>query len=355
MPANSGSKTEKATPERVRKAREQGQFLTSKALIGGVQFVAFLLVIEQLVAGWRVTIGHQLSSMLDRALSGPIGPSEWTTLIRGIFIPIFLPAAKAGAILLVLGIGIHFLLTKGGFSFHLLTPSFERFNFASKLREMPHQNLKSVVQATVLIVVLSYVLYSFVRQNATLLLRLPLESVQAGAAELAASVTGLLWKSAFLFLAFGAIDVMQQYRRHTSRLRMSKEEVKEENKRSQGDPQLKGRIRRLRRELLRRQMMREVPKATAVIVNPTHFAVAIRYDMETMPCPVVTAKGRNWLALRIRQVALENDVPIIENPPLARALYEAIDVGRTISPDFYKAIAEVLAYVYKLMGRKLPT
>ena len=355
MASSSGSKTEKPTPERIKKAREQGQFLTSKALIGGFQFVAFLLVVEQLVAGWRLTIGHQLSVMLDRALSGPIGPSEWTTLIRGIFIPIFLPAAEAGAVLLALGIGTHFLLTKGGFSLHLLTPSVERFNFASKMRELPRQNLKSVLQATVLIVVLSWVLYSFVKQNATVLLRLPLESVQAGAAELVASVTGLLWKSAFLFLAFGAIDLMQQYRRHTSRLRMSKEEIKEESKRSQGDPHLKGRIRRLRRELLRRQMMSEVPKATAVIVNPTHFAVAIRYDMEAMPCPVVTAKGRNWLALRIRQVAIENQIPIIENPVLARALYEAIDVGRTISPEFYKAIAEVLAYVYKLMGRKLPT
>jgi flagellar biosynthetic protein FlhB len=101
-------------------------------------------------------------------------------------------------------------------------------------------------------------------------------------------------------------------------------------------------------------MMREVPGATAVIVNPTHFAVAIRYETEGMACPVVVAKGKNWLALRIRQLATQSEVPIVENPPLARALYDAVEVGGAISPAFYQAIAEILAYVYRLMGRKLP-
>jgi flagellar biosynthetic protein FlhB len=97
-----------------------------------------------------------------------------------------------------------------------------------------------------------------------------------------------------------------------------------------------------------------VPRATAVIVNPTHYAVAIKYDIDTMACPVVVAKGKNWLALRMRQIAVENEVPIIENPPLARALYSAIDVGRAIPPEFYRAMAEILAYIYKLMDRRLP-
>jgi flagellar biosynthesis protein FlhB len=99
--------------------------------------------------------------------------------------------------------------------------------------------------------------------------------------------------------------------------------------------------------------MQDVAKATAVVVNPTHFAVAIRYDVETMSSPVVVAKGKNWLALRIRKIATENHIPIIENPPLARALYDAVEVGRTISPEFYKAIAEILAYVYRVMGRTI--
>ena len=135
---------------------------------------------------------------------------------------------------------------------------------------------------------------------------------------------------------------------------MTKQEVREEHKRSDGDPQVKGRIRRLRRELLRRQMMKDVAKATAVVVNPTHYAVAIRYDVESMASPIVVAKGKNWIALRIRQIAVENQIPVIENPPLARALYSAVEVGRAISPEFYKAIAEILAYVYRIMGRRMP-
>jgi flagellar biosynthetic protein FlhB len=117
---------------------------------------------------------------------------------------------------------------------------------------------------------------------------------------------------------------------------------------------MKARIRRIRRDLLRHQMMKEVPKATAVIVNPTHYAVALRYSMDSMATPVVVAKGKNYLALRIRQRAMEHQVPIIENPPLARALYGSVDVGQEIPANLYRAVAEILAYVYKLMNGRLP-
>jgi flagellar biosynthetic protein FlhB len=139
-----------------------------------------------------------------------------------------------------------------------------------------------------------------------------------------------------------------------SSLKMSREEVKQEHKQNEGDPQIRSRIKRMRRDLLRRQMMKEVPTATAVIVNPTHYAVAIKYDAETMPCPIVVAKGKNWLALKIRQIATQHEVPIIENPPLARGLHDAIQVGRAVPPEFYRAMAEILAYVYRIMGRNIP-
>jgi flagellar biosynthesis protein FlhB len=199
---------------------------------------------------------------------------------------------------------------------------------------------------------LGITVYVFASDHAAELLRLPFQSVPAATALVADSVNSMLWKAAGVFLVFGAVDLLRQYRKHSSGLKMTKEEIKEENKRNEGDPLIKARIRRLRRELLRRRMMSEVPKATAVIVNPIHYAVAIRYET-AMASPVVVAKGKNWLALRIRQVAIENQVPIIENPPLARALYSSLDVGKAIPPEFYKAIAEILAYIYKLMGRKL--
>jgi flagellar biosynthetic protein FlhB len=133
---------------------------------------------------------------------------------------------------------------------------------------------------------------------------------------------------------------------------MSKQEVKEEAKESEVNPQVKGKIRRLRRDLARRRMMKDVKTATAVIVNPTHYAVALRYQSGTTGTPVVVAKGKNYLALRIRQIAIENGVPLVENPPLAQALYKSVDVGREIPPQLYRAVAEVLAYIYRLTNTR---
>jgi len=129
---------------------------------------------------------------------------------------------------------------------------------------------------------------------------------------------------------------------------MSKHEVKQESKENEGSPVIKGKIRRLQRDLARRRMMQNVATATAVIVNPTHYAIALRYDHETMATPMVVAKGKNYLALRIRQRALEHNIPLVENPPLAQALYKSVDVGKEIPAHLYRAVAEVLAYIYRL-------
>jgi flagellar biosynthetic protein FlhB len=135
---------------------------------------------------------------------------------------------------------------------------------------------------------------------------------------------------------------------------MSRQDLKEEIKDIEGNPQMKARIRRLQRDRARRQMMKEVPKATAVVVNPTHFAVAIRYELERMAAPLVVAKGKYYMAQRIRQKAIENQVPIVENPPLAQALYGSVEVGQEIPPHLYRAVAEILAYIFKLMNGKPP-
>lgn len=135
---------------------------------------------------------------------------------------------------------------------------------------------------------------------------------------------------------------------------MTKQEVREEQKDVEGNPLIRMRIRRLQREALRRRMMEQVPKATAVIVNPTHFAVAIRYQTSTMAAPKVVAKGKNFLALRIRELAIRSQVPVIENPPLAQALYRSAEVGQEIPTHLYQAVAEILAYIYRLTRGHLP-
>lgn len=349
--AAGGNKTEKPTPQKLRKAREQGQFLVSRGFLNAVQFVVALVLLDKLVTGWRNALSLSMPMLLDRAMAGEISDSEWPVLLRGIFLQNLTPLLYFSGALFMATLAAHLGLSKIGFSFGRLAPNFGRLNPASKLKELPGQNLKSVIEAVLLIAALSAVINSLMQEHAAALLRLPLESTASASAQVGDAIQSLLWKAAALFVIFGAVDLFRQQRRYMSQLRMSKEEIREENKRQDGDPQMKARIRRLRRDLLRRQMMKDVAKATAVVVNPTHFAVAIRYEIESMASPVVVAKGRNWVALRIRQIAIENQVPVIENPPLARALYDAVEVGRAISPEFYKAIAEILAYVYRVMGR----
>ena len=349
------NKSEKPTVQRMRKAREEGQFLASRGLLTAVQFIVFVWLIGKILPVWSHTLQQSTSKLLARAFQNELPPEAWVSLLRESFWETLVPLLVLGACLFGATLASHLAVTRLGFSLNKLTPQIKNFSPMGRISAMPMQNLKAVIEAVFLICTLALAVNSFYQDQTALFLQIPFQGLAVTVSEIASAIHGLLWKAASLFLLFGALDVAFQYRRYMSQLKMTKQEVREENKRSDGDPQIKMRIRRMRRELLRRQMMKQVPLATAVVVNPTHYAVAIRYDMETMTSPVVVAKGKNWLALRIRHVATQSEVPIIENPPLARALYDAAEIGSAISPEFYKAIAEVLAYVYKLMGRKLPT
>jgi flagellar biosynthetic protein FlhB len=198
------------------------------------------------------------------------------------------------------------------------------------------------------------VVYYEAAENLDSFLELPWMGAQAAAVRIGSTLEALLWRAASLFMLVGVFDLFWQRRRYMKQLRMSKQEIREEHKEQEGSPHIKMRIRRLQRDLLRRQMMKEVPKATAVIVNPTHFAVAIKYAVDSTAAPKVVAKGKNYLALRIRQKAIEHQVPIVENPPLAQALYKSVEVGQEIPSHLYRAVAEILAYIYRMMNGRLP-
>ena len=174
-------------------------------------------------------------------------------------------------------------------------------------------------------------------------------------AETAASVGGLIWTlglrvSITLFILAVADYAYQRYEFEKS-LKMSLSEIKQENKQSDGDPQIKARIRRTQREMSKRRMMQDVPKADVIITNPTHFAVALRYEAGGA-APKVVAKGQDEMAARIREVAREHKVPLVENKPLARTLYSTVEIGREIPADLYEAVAQVLAFVYRTYGRR---
>jgi flagellar biosynthetic protein FlhB len=224
-------------------------------------------------------------------------------------------------------------------------------NVLRKLQDLPGNNLGALFQATVMIPVMFWLTWALVRDRLPELLRLPMLPVTAGAAAAGLLVKDALRKASLALLVLGAAMLVRERGRYNRRLRMSKQDLRDEMKETEGNPQTRARIRRLQRDLRRRNMMRDVARATAVIVNPTHYAVAIRYEQGTMAAPQVVAKGRNYLAARIRLRATENLVPIIENPPLAQALYKSVDVGQEIPAHLYRAVAEILAYIFKLMGQ----
>jgi flagellar biosynthetic protein FlhB len=278
---------------------------------------------------------------------------DWLALLRGLLFDCGLPLLLAGSALVVVTVALQLGLTRMGFSFQKLTPDFNRLNPASKAKQLWGNAMPSLLQAVVLLPVAGYVVYAVGYENKERILALPLKSIEAGRADVAGSMMTLLWRAALVFFVFGCVDLFREHRKFTSELRMTKQEVKDEHKQMEGDPQTRMRIRRIQRDLARKRMMQKVPTATAVIVNPTHYAVAIQYEPDSMPAPVVVAKGKNYLALRIRQIALENQVPLVENPPLARGLYKAVEVGQEIPPHLYKAVAEILAYICRLMRRRV--
>ena len=154
-----------------------------------------------------------------------------------------------------------------------------------------------------------------------------------------------------IFVVVGLVDYLYQKYKFSEEMKMTKQEVKDEYKNTEGDPQIKGQIRQKMREASQRRMMQDVPKADVVITNPTHFAVAIKYDAEVNSAPIVLAKGENYVALKIKEIAKENRVEIVENKPLARMLYHNVDIGAEIPPELYQSVAEVLAMVYQLKNK----
>ena len=352
--ADTSQKTEQATPRRLEKARQEGQFPVSRELVGAFEFLTFAALLAMGGPAFFAQLRESMRWLFTRAFT-PLGSEgDLADVVRGTALRVFVPLGIGAGVLLAVALGTQLAATKMGFSLKKLAPDFERLNPGRKLRELPKQNLPSALQALLLIPLVGYAVYVIARDGFVQFFWLPLGTAEAGARLVAHSLQQLLWKAGMLFLVFGLVDLMRQKRRYEQDLRMSRQEIREEAKESEGNPQTKQRIRRLQRDLLRRQMMKEVPTATAVIMNPTHYAVALRYHADSMAAPVVVAKGKNYLALRIRAKAVEHQVPVIENPPLAQALYRSAAVGQEIPAHLYRAVAEILAYLYRLMHGRLP-
>lgn len=346
-------KSEQPTQQRLKKAREEGNFPASREFISAVQFTGFVTLSVIFGGSLMRQIGMLTRMLLAYAFTGDVTLPRLMTLLRYEIVPRFVPLMLAGIALVVLSVSAQLATTKLGISLEKLIPDINRLNPLKKLTSLPGQNLPVFLQALLLLPLVAYVVYYEVSENLDAFLELPWMGVQPAIARIGSTIETLLWRAVMLFLLVGVCDLLWQRHRYTKQLKMSKHEVKEESKEQQGSPHIKQKIRRLQRDAARRSMMKAIPTATAVIVNPTHYAVAIKYSMDGSAAPKVVAKGKNYVAARIRKRAIEAGVPIVENPPLARALYTSVDVGQEIPTHLYRAVAEILAYIYKLMNGKL--
>jgi flagellar biosynthetic protein FlhB len=342
-------RTEQPTPKRLQDARERGQVARSRELATFAGLLAGGAVL--LFAGGKLST--DISELLTRALRFDRREAfdSGAALQRLFDLPIdaLLALLPLMGVVLVALVGSSLLLSGWVLSGEPLAPQFSRINpFSGIARIFSVVGLVELLKSVVKTVFIGAIAFWFLWTHVE-------EWLQLADGDLASSVAaglrrigeGMIWVVAALALV-AAIDVPFQIWNFRKQLRMTKEEVKRETREQEGDPQIKARIRQLQRAAARRRMMANVPKATVVVTNPEHYAVALRYDGNQMSAPRVLAKGIDLIALRIREIAAENDIPTLEAPPLARALYAHTELEQEIPAELYTAVAEVLAWVYAL-------
>jgi flagellar biosynthetic protein FlhB len=340
-----GSKTEQATPKRRDKAREQGQVARSRDLPGvfalagvvGVMALMAPTAVTHWTAFYRNTLFTASTGNLDS--NGPALFWSAVEVMRWI-----VPVLSAG-MLLSLFAG----LAQGGVNFapEALALKFERFNPASKLGQIfSPMGLSNLLKSLLPFGAIVWLSVNSVHAHWEMMVHASSLGLRVFANFVGSMIFDLTWKSGLVLLAWSAIDYFLTLRKMDSDMKMTKQEVRQESKETDGNPVIKSRIRQVQRAMRRRQSLKAAATATVIVTNPTHYAVALRYEPD-MPAPTVVAKGRDLLAERIKQLARDNGIMLVENRPLAQALYKSVEVGDSIPSKLYQAVAEILATVFR--------
>ncbi|WKV09117.1 flagellar biosynthesis protein FlhB [Thermoanaerobacterium sp. CMT5567-10] len=349
-----GEKTEPATPKRRQDARKKGQVFQSREVTSAIITIAGFLVIYFTVQNSIEEIMNLIKYLFlnyggasDNAFTVN-GIYKLFEIILTVFLKLILPTVAT-----VFLVALVSTYAQVGFVFtsESLNIKLERLNPLEGIKRMfSRRTILELLKAIVKIGILGYVMYSFLIGQYKGIPQLLDMSVQDLIKYSLNIFGGILLRISIVLIVLGIVDYIFQWRDYESNLRMSKEDIKEEFKETEGNPQIKSEIKKKQRQISMRRMMQNIKKADVVITNPTHIAVALMYDNEINDAPVVVAKGQDYIAQRIKEEAIKYSIVIVENKPLAQSLYKTTDIGDSIPPELYKAVAEVLAYVYSLRG-----
>ena len=347
-------KTEDPTGRRLQEAREQGQVAKSQEVNNLLMILALTLSVVVFGGGMARDIVNMTLPFIEAPDKVPTDIGHLTTVGWKLLGMVLFAGAAPLAIALFAAFGAGYLQFGLILSGESLVPDLEKISPLKGLKRM--FSLRSVAEflkGILKIAVVGGIVYLVITPSVGDLHKLiGMEVVQL--LGIISDLLGRLLITVFAaMVVIALLDVFYQRYEHIKGLRMSRQEIKDEMRESEGDPLVKGRLRQLRMERARKRMMAEVPKADVVVTNPTHYAVALKYDQLEMSSPKVVAKGVDKVAQKIREIAAENNVPVIENPPLARGLYAAVEIDQEVTPEFYKAVAEVIGFIYRMKRRKL--
>jgi len=348
-----GEKTEKATPKKKSDSRKKGQVAKSQEIPSAFILIFTFASFSMLGSYYKTHFMNLYKGLLlSDWLLLEVTPGNLSKYFTSILFEMFLLLLPLFAIVMIIGIvgniaQFGFLLTG-----EPLQPKLSKLNPIQGFKKI--FSMKSVVEfakSIFKVVIIATVVYSILSNKMEIILSLSMHSISDVFAFAASLVVQLGVTVGAVLVVLAILDLMYQKYEHAKSLKMSKQDIKDEHKKAEGDPLIKGKIREKQRRMAIMRMMQEIPNADVVITNPTHYAVVLKYDSSNMDAPKIVAKGVDHLALRIREVAKEHNIITMENKPLARALYSQAEIGESIPADLFQAVAEVLAYVYKLKGK----
>lgn len=353
-----GEKTEEPTSKKLSDARKEGQVAKSKEVTSAFELLAAFLMMRffmQYIGTVLVGNIYDIYSQIPTYVKLYEGHIQSQTF-RMLFVQSLLRILQIIAPFLIVGFLVAFitnlLQVKWKVTTKPLKPKFSKLNPVNGFKRFFSPNsLVELVKSVLKLALIGYVVKSYLEKNMPSIFQLYDISLNQGIVQVGTLVINLGIRISLFYMLIAAADYVYQKIKFKKDMKMTKQEVKDEYKNAEGDPQVKSKQRQRMMEASRRRMMQQLPEADVVITNPTHYAVAIKYEPELYDAPFVVAKGADYLAQKIKDVAKENRIEIVENKPLARMLYANVDVGSVVPPELYQAVAEVLAFVYHLKGK----